>query len=157
MSQRQWACRGIVAPAKRVSFPPTGGNRHMRKIVTAVWLAALTGLAATTASAATPDGVCNRTRVVARALPAIVNITNVKVSRGEGAASDNAAPEQIAVFVGSGSVIDPSGVIITNKHVIQDAAMIWVTFHDRTQVPAQLIAAAGLVDLALLKVEMPHP
>jgi serine protease Do len=131
----------------------------VRKIVTAfaVCLAALTGLAATTASAATPEDVCNRPRVVARALPAVVNITNVKVSKGEGAESDNSAPEQIAVFVGSGSVIDPSGVIITNKHVIQDAAMIWVTFNDRTQVPAQLIAAAGLVDLALLKVEMPHP
>ncbi len=122
-----------------------------------VWIAALTALAATAASAATPQAACNNARVVAKALPAIVNITNVRVSKGEDAATDSSAPEQVEVFVGSGSVIDRSGAIITNKHVIRGAAMIWVTFSDRTQVPAQLIAAGSLVDLALLKVKMPRP
>jgi S1-C subfamily serine protease len=86
------------------------------------WLAALTGLAVTAASAATPQAVCNNARVVAKVLPAIVNITNVRVSKNEDAAPDSSAPEQVEVFVGSGSVIDPSGVIITNKHVIRGVA-----------------------------------
>ena len=54
-------------------------------------------------------------------------------------------------------MIDPSGIIVTNKHVIEGAAVIRVTFHDKTEVPAQLIAASNLVDLALLKVNLPKP
>ncbi|HEX4173474.1 MAG TPA: trypsin-like peptidase domain-containing protein, partial [Acetobacteraceae bacterium] len=65
--------------------------------------------------------------------------------------------ESVEVFVGTGSIIEPSGIIITNKHVIEGAALIRVTFHDKSEVPAQLIAAASLVDLALLKVNVPEP
>ena len=54
-------------------------------------------------------------------------------------------------------MIDSSGIIVTNKHVIQSAARIRVIFHDKTEVPARLIAAANLVTLALLKVNVPEP
>ena len=124
----------------------------------------------TDASAAMPPATCDIQSAVARALPAIVNITVVRVGTGdEGestpassavntSASDKAGGEEhIAVFVGSGSVIDPSGIIVTNKHVIQGAALIRVIFHDKTEVPAQLIAAANVVDLALLKVNVSRP
>jgi serine protease Do len=106
---------------------------------------------------------CDAASVVDQALPAIVNITVVKVGDTEDtAASLNArastAPnDHIAVFVGTGSVIDSSGIIVTNKHVIQGAAMIKVTFADKSEAMAHLIAAANLVDLALLKVDIPRP
>ena len=122
------------------------------------------------AAAGTPIS-CDASSVVARALPAIVNITVVRVggsdeesTNAEGgppkAESDSArtsADGHIAIFVGTGSVIDPSGIILTNKHVIQGAAMIKVTFSDKSTASAQLIAAASLVDLALLKVDVPRP
>ena len=128
----------------------------------------------TDASAAMPPATCDISGAVARALPAIVNITVVRVGTGDEfestpasstantpasdtAAADKGGEEHIAVFVGSGSVIDPSGIIVTNKHVIQGAALIRVIFHDKTEVPAQLIAAANVVDLALLKVNAPWP
>jgi serine protease Do len=113
----------------------------------------------TNAFAAIAPDACDSANVVANALSAIVNITVVKVSTGgeENAVADKAAPERIEVFVGSGSVIDPSGIIVTNKHVIQGAALIRVIFHDKSEVAAQLIAAASLVDLALLKVNVPGP
>lgn len=107
---------------------------------------------------------CNVSSIVARALPAIVNITVIKVP-GANEASDGEVAEaatgstgpHFETFVGSGSVIDPAGIIITNKHVIQDAATIRVTFDNKQQVPAQLISAASMMDLAVLKVNMPQP
>lgn len=109
------------------------------------------------AAAAPTTGACSSAGVVAPVLPAVVNITVVRIIPNRGADAGQGVQEKIEIFVGSGFVVDPSGLIVTNKHVIQDAAVIRVTFNDRQQVPAQLVAAAALVDLAVLKVDMPHP
>jgi serine protease Do len=53
---------------------------------------------------------------------------------------------------GSGFFIDPSGIIVTNRHVIQDASEIIVTLHDTTRLRASVLATAAQSDLALLKV-----
>ena len=115
------------------------------------------------AAAGTPIS-CDASSVVAQALPAIVNITVVRVGSSEGETTNadaesakKSATGQIAIFVGTGSVIDPSGIIVTNKHVIQGAALIKVTFSDKSTATAHLIAAASLVDLALIKVDVPRP
>ena len=63
-----------------------------------------------------------------------------------------AAVEQLKTFSGSGFVVNPSGEIVTNKHLIEGALSITVTLHDGTQLPGQLIAAASLADVAVLKV-----
>jgi serine protease Do len=110
----------------------------------------------TPASAAPPD-TCNVTGVVAHALPATVNIRVVKVIRGTDAGDGKLADVHIDVATGSGAIIDSSGVIVTNRHVIQDAVLIQVTFSDKRQVAAQLIGAGALIDLALLKVDVPEP
>jgi serine protease Do len=99
---------------------------------------------------------CDTVGIVARALPATVNITVVKVLKEDDAKHAKSAPESIDVAAGSGVIIDPSGVIVTNKHVIQGGAHMWVTFSDRSQVDAQLLGAAGLIDVALLKVNVPR-
>lgn len=153
-------------------------NRTGRLTMAVLAVAALCATGAPTpAMAAVPDG-CDVANIVARALPAIVNITVVKVLTANGesdnvaAAADSktvvptatpasagaepAAPH-FETFVGSGSIINPAGIIITNKHVIKDAAIIRVGLSDKTEVPAQLIAAARLVDLAVLKVNVPRP
>ncbi len=138
---------------------PRRQRRAFQGLRIALAVGAITALAATgnPASAAMPPGSCDIADIVQRALPAIVNITVVRVGGSEEAAAGKPDAEHIEVFVGSGSVIDPSGIIVTNKHVIQGAALIRVVFHDKSDVPAQLIAAANLVDLALLKVNLPHP
>ena len=59
-------------------------------------------------------------------------------------------------FYGSGFIIDPSGVIATNYHVVRDAQDIEVTFHDGTRVPAHLLKATQLIDVALIKVDVDH-
>jgi serine protease Do len=106
------------------------------------------------AHATAPTG-CNISDVVAHALPSVVNISVVRVlSRTE---SGQATYDHFELFVGSGAIVDPSGLIVTNKHVIQDAAIIRVTFQNRETVSAQLVAAAAYTDLAVLKVNMPKP
>jgi serine protease Do len=125
-----------------------------------------------TSALATPPETCDVTSVVAHAVPAIVNIWVAKLLPA-GEAGDEPADDatdlpagnttdksggnyKVEFFVGTGFVVAPSGVIVTNKHVIQNAAMIRVTFHDGVQVPAQLIAASSLIDFAMLKVNVGH-
>ena len=59
--------------------------------------------------------------------------------------------------MGSGFVVDPSGYIVTNNHVVQDANEIRVSFSDNTTLTARLIGRDRCADLALLKVEAPRP
>ncbi|MEF2553081.1 Do family serine endopeptidase [Aurantimonas sp. A2-1-M11] len=55
--------------------------------------------------------------------------------------------------LGSGFVVDPSGVVVTNNHVIADADTITVNFADGTQLDAELVGTDPKTDLAVLKVE----
>jgi serine protease Do len=55
--------------------------------------------------------------------------------------------------VGSGFVIDPSGYIVTNQHVVQGAQSIEVTLADGRSFPAKLMGSDQETDLALLKIE----
>ena len=59
--------------------------------------------------------------------------------------------------LGSGFVIDPSGLIVTNNHVIGDADTITVNFPNGDQLDAKLIGKDAKTDLALLKVEAGKP
>ncbi|MFA5120594.1 DegQ family serine endoprotease [Zavarzinia sp.] len=59
--------------------------------------------------------------------------------------------------LGSGFVIDPSGVIVTNNHVIQDAEEITVTLADGTKLPAELRGHDPKTDVAVLIVKPSKP
>jgi serine protease Do len=59
---------------------------------------------------------------------------------------------QIEHGLGSGIVISPDGYIVTNNHVIDGAVDIRVTMSDRRVLPAKLIGADPLTDLAVIKV-----
>ena len=58
-----------------------------------------------------------------------------------------------ATSLGSGFVIDESGYIVTNNHVIGDADQIEVVFQDETKLKAELIGKDSKVDIAVLKVK----
>jgi serine protease Do len=58
-----------------------------------------------------------------------------------------------ATSLGSGFIVDPSGYIVTNNHVIQDADEITVILHDDTRLPAKLVGRDAKTDVAVLKVE----
>ncbi|MDN3564310.1 S1C family serine protease [Paeniroseomonas aquatica] len=58
---------------------------------------------------------------------------------------------------GSGFVVDPSGFIVTNNHVIGSATRVVVSLQDGTELVARVIGMDELTDLALLKVEPRAP
>ncbi|MBI1272676.1 MAG: Do family serine endopeptidase [Alphaproteobacteria bacterium] len=63
-------------------------------------------------------------------------------------------PQQRKVTsLGSGFIIDPDGLIVTNNHVIQDADEITVILHDDTNLKAEVVGRDKKTDLALLKVK----
>jgi serine protease Do len=70
------------------------------------------------------------------------------------AASSSAKPNGLE---GSGFVVDSSGLIVTNYHVIAGAYAITVMFSDGMRVPAKLVGAATGVDIAVVKVDVGHP
>lgn len=59
--------------------------------------------------------------------------------------------------LGSGFVIDPTGFIVTNNHVIENADDIEVIFSDGSKLKATLIGTDTKTDLSVLKVEPPQP
>jgi len=62
-----------------------------------------------------------------------------------------------ATSLGSGFIIDPSGYIVTNNHVIADADEITVILHDNTNLKAKVIGRDTKTDIALLKVKADKP
>src|SRR5215470_4389931 len=62
-----------------------------------------------------------------------------------------------AASLGSGFVTDPSGLIVTNNHVIANAEQVTVTLSDDTTLQAEVIGRDPVTDLALLKVEPKTP
>ena len=115
-----------------------------------------------------------------RLSPAVVNIsTSQTVSRPEGETPMPQIPEgtpfeeffkeffdrqrrgdgppRKVQSLGSGFVIDASGLVVTNNHVIDGADEIEVTFPDGTVLPAKLLGTDAKTDLAVLKVESDTP
>ncbi|MGO8869555.1 MAG: DegQ family serine endoprotease [Alphaproteobacteria bacterium] len=59
--------------------------------------------------------------------------------------------------LGSGFVIDPSGYVVTNNHVVGSATEISVKLSDGTSYKAKLVGRDERTDLALLKINADHP
>ncbi|KAA5603195.1 Do family serine endopeptidase [Blastochloris sulfoviridis] len=59
--------------------------------------------------------------------------------------------------LGSGFVVDPSGIIVTNNHVVEGADEIFVTLNDSTRLKAELVGRDNKIDLAVLRVKPEKP
>jgi len=59
--------------------------------------------------------------------------------------------------LGSGFIIDPSGIIVTNNHVIDKADEVMIKMHDGREFEAKVIGKDSKLDLAVLKVESAKP
>jgi serine protease Do len=59
--------------------------------------------------------------------------------------------------LGSGFIIDTSGIVVTNNHVIADADEINVIMNDGTKIKAELVGVDKKTDLAVLKFKPPRP
>lgn len=59
--------------------------------------------------------------------------------------------------LGSGFIIDPSGLVVTNSHVIADADEVNVILNDATRLKAEIVGRDQKTDLALLRVKPDKP
>ncbi len=106
------------------------------------------------------------TRVIGKVLPAVVSITVSKDLSPESPAATGVAnvsqsmgrtSPNIKSFVGSGFVIDPSGLIVTNYHVVKNAFRITVGLSDGTLLAGKTLSASELADIAIVKVAPANP
>jgi serine protease Do len=79
-----------------------------------------------------------------------------KNRRGGGDNNQNRGPRRVN-SLGSGFIIDPSGLVVTNNHVIADADEISVILNDGTKLKAELVGKDTKSDLALLRVKPEAP
>ena len=79
--------------------------------------------------------------------------------QGQGPDGDqqDAQPRGKMGSLGSGFIVDPSGYVVTNNHVIDGAQEITVTLQDGTALPATLVGRDAKTDIALLKVKSEKP
>jgi serine protease Do len=66
-------------------------------------------------------------------------------------------PQRRAQSLGSGFIIDPSGIVVTNNHVIDGADEINVVLQDNTTLRAELVGTDPRTDVAVLRVRPERP
>ncbi|PSC05117.1 serine protease [Alsobacter soli] len=66
-------------------------------------------------------------------------------------------PQRRSNSLGSGFVIDPAGIVITNNHVIGDANDVTVIFNDGRKLKAEIVGKDSKVDIAVLRVKPDKP
>ncbi len=95
------------------------------------------------------------TDLAEEAKPSVVSIFPLQA---QGRARDTSG-ERLPNSTGSGSgvILDPEGHILTNNHVVGDAAEVEVRFSDKSKLFAQVIGKDPDTDLAVLKVTADHP
>src|SRR5918995_2596347 len=77
--------------------------------------------------------------------------------QGGGPGGENSPSRPRSSNLGSGFVIDASGIVITNSHVIGDANDISVIFSDGTRLKAEIVGKDTKIDLAVLRVKPDKP
>ena len=69
---------------------------------------------------------------------------------------DNNRPRRVQ-SLGSGFVVDPSGILITNNHVVEGADEITANFNDGSKLTAEVIGRDEKTDIAVLRVTPDKP
>src|ERR1700729_4201575 len=158
------------------------GREHTT--MTSVWhprgLILALALLATACATAAPGNAVPRSApqsfspLVKRVLPSVVNIAVTETVSG-GEVLSELPPElrdtplgrefrrrfgnrkEQTMGAGSGFIIDSSGLIVTNNHVVGHADKIVVSLTNGTRLPAHLIGTDELTDVALIKVSPSGP
>src|SRR5256714_4925349 len=102
-----------------------------------------TGTVATTTSTSTSSSSTTAAAVYKLDSPSVVTITDIM-----------SGPQGSGQATGSGIVLDSSGDILTNAHVIAGGRQIQVTFSDGRTVNATVVGSSSSADLAVLRVSV---
>lgn len=109
-------------------------------------------LAAPSTTSTTDGKALTAREIYKRDSPGVVYIRSEVVQRSQ-SPFDLFPTEQRGEATGSGFVIDKSGNILTNAHVVDGAVKVTVQFSDSKSVPAKIVGRDASTDLALLKVD----
>ena len=105
--------------------------------------------------------------VVKKVRPAVVNVYASRVERQARNPlfddpifrqffGDQSQESRVAQSLGSGVIVDPSGLVVTNHHVIEGMTDVKVALSDRREFPAKIVLRDPRTDLAVLKIESPE-
>jgi serine protease Do len=148
---------------------------HSDKLAALKWLYALILVAAVmlvAGAAQAREAPATFADLAERLLPAVVNVSTTQTVKGEAMTGDEELDQFFKEFfdrqrrnnqprrmtsLGSGFIIDASGYIVTNNHVIAEADEVTVRLHDDTELKATIVGRDEKTDLALLKVDAKHP
>ncbi len=157
--------------------PSRGPGARLAQAAAALAVAAFVSLAAAPpASARGPESLADLAEGLVDA------VVNISTTQSVGQARNNAGPQvppgspfeeffddffnrqgrsgdrpRRVNSLGSGFVIDPSGIVVTNNHVISDADEIVVSLTDGTKLKAEVVGRDAKTDLAVLKVNPSTP
>ncbi len=157
-------------------------QRAFRFVFLSLFLVASLALPQPALARSTPESFADLTE---KLLPAVVNISTTQtvsaredmpelefsfppgspfedffrdfMERNKDGLKNNKQRKRKSTSLGSGFIIDPSGTIVTNNHVIQDADEITVILQDDTNLTASVVGRDSKTDLAVLKVESKKP
>src|SRR3984893_11708892 len=102
--------------------------------------------------------------IVQRVQPAVVNVYAAKVVQNRNPLLDDPIfrrffgvpgqqPEQMQRSLGSGVMVDPSGLVVTNVHVIEGADEVKVSLSDKREFEAEIVLKDTRSDLAVLRLK----
>lgn len=117
----------------------------------ALWLSvSCSALAQSQTEAQTSDGRCSEPipTIFQRVSPSVVFITASSINPYR-------VTDRIEHIVGTGFIIDTSGLILTNSHVAFNRQSLIVTLDDGTSLPAQIVGADPIFDIALVRIPKP--
>ena len=102
--------------------------------------------------------------VVREAAPAVVNVYSRRVVQAQHPFANDPFFSQLfrsqpreQNSLGSGVIVDPSGVIVTNNHVVANATELRVVLADRREFEAEVLLTDEATDLAVLRVQTDEP
>src|SRR5438045_5244682 len=102
--------------------------------------------------------------IVQRVQPAVVNVYAAKVIQNRNPLLDDPIfrrffgvpgqqPEQMQRSLGSGVMVDSSGLVVTNNHVIEGATEVKIALADKREFEAEIVLKDSRTDLAVLRVK----
>src|SRR5471030_412314 len=102
--------------------------------------------------------------IVQRVQPAVVNVYAAKMVQTRNPLLDDPIfrrffggggqqPEQMQRSLGSGVMVDPSGLVVTNNHVIEGADQVKVSLSDKREFEAEIVLKDSRTDLAVLRLK----
>ncbi len=120
-------------------------RRPLAALAVLLWL----GACAPARAEQPPDSIAP---LVARLIPAVVNITTPIAQPGK-----PGQPANVIRRYGTGFLVHPSGIIVTNRHVVMGALDYFVTLNDGRRFHATVVAVAEGIDLAVMKISSDKP